>query len=229
MAVSLRNGRDLDRGQEIAQASKNTTPATPVQLEDEKGKEKETEQVAEQVTPLEPEIPNREKPASNAPKGDTCTLPSETGQAKEGRPIQKVHGDTASNPFEYSIDGFLEGDARAVVAKPKAQKMSDPGSFTVPCTIGSYAFAKELCDLGANINLMPLTVYTKLGIGRARPTSMLLQLADRTVKRPTGREAITDIKGINPAFCMHKILLEEGQRPSRGAQTIQGTSAKAEP
>nr|XP_016461589.1 PREDICTED: uncharacterized protein LOC107784907 [Nicotiana tabacum] len=43
-----------------------------------------------------------------------------------------------------------------------------------------------LCDLGASINLMPLAVYTKLGIGRARPTSMLLQLADRTVKRPTG-------------------------------------------
>ncbi|XP_070008596.1 uncharacterized protein [Nicotiana sylvestris] len=67
-----------------------------------------------------------------------------------------------------------------------AQKMSDPSSFTIPCTIGSYAFAKALCDLGAIINLMLLAVYTKLGIGRARPTSMLLQLADRTVKRPTG-------------------------------------------
>ncbi|XP_070007229.1 uncharacterized protein [Nicotiana sylvestris] len=66
-----------------------------------------------------------------------------------------------------------------------AQKMSDPCSFTIPCTIGSYAFAKALCDLGASINLMPLAVYTKLGIDRARPTSMLLQLADRTVKRPT--------------------------------------------
>ncbi|XP_070005801.1 uncharacterized protein [Nicotiana sylvestris] len=66
-----------------------------------------------------------------------------------------------------------------------AQKMSDPGSFTIPCTIESYAFAKALCDLVASINLMPLDVYTKLGIGRARPTSMLLQLADRTVKRPT--------------------------------------------
>nr|XP_016452138.1 PREDICTED: uncharacterized protein LOC107776737 [Nicotiana tabacum] len=42
-----------------------------------------------------------------------------------------------------------------------------------------------LCDLGASINLMSLVVYTKLGIGRARPTLMLLQLADRTVKRPT--------------------------------------------
>ncbi|XP_019260072.1 PREDICTED: uncharacterized protein LOC109238094 [Nicotiana attenuata] len=72
-----------------------------------------------------------------------------------------------------------------VVAKPIAQKMSDPGSFTIPCTIRSYAFAKALCDLGASINLMPLAIYTKLGIGRARPTSMLLQLVDRTVKRST--------------------------------------------
>nr|XP_016470498.1 PREDICTED: uncharacterized protein LOC107792778 [Nicotiana tabacum] len=54
-----------------------------------------------------------------------------------------------------------------VVAKPMAQKMSDPGSFTIPCTIGSYAFAKALCDLGSSINLMPLTV------------------ADCIVKRPT--------------------------------------------
>ncbi|XP_070034577.1 uncharacterized protein [Nicotiana tomentosiformis] len=73
----------------------------------------------------------------------------------------------------------------AVVTRPMAQKVSDPGSFTIPCTIGSYAFAKVLCDLGASKNLMPLEIYTKLGIGRDRMTSMLLQLADRTVKRPT--------------------------------------------
>nr|XP_016436664.1 PREDICTED: uncharacterized protein LOC107762789 [Nicotiana tabacum] len=67
-----------------------------------------------------------------------------------------------------------------------AQKMSDPCSFTIPCTIRGYAFAKALNDLGASINLMPLAIYTKLGIGRARPTSMLLQLADHMVKRPMG-------------------------------------------
>ncbi|XP_070049522.1 uncharacterized protein [Nicotiana tomentosiformis] len=50
----------------------------------------------------------------------------------------------------------------------------------------NYAFSKALCDLGASINLMPLAIYKRLGIGRARPTSMLLQLADWTVKRPSG-------------------------------------------
>ncbi|XP_070020561.1 uncharacterized protein [Nicotiana sylvestris] len=69
---------------------------------------------------------------------------------------------------------------------PIAEKLSDPGSFTIPCTIGNFAFAKALCDLGASINLMPPAIYKRLGIGRARPTSMLLQLADRTVKRPSG-------------------------------------------
>ncbi|XP_016487779.2 uncharacterized protein LOC107807856 [Nicotiana tabacum] len=73
----------------------------------------------------------------------------------------------------------------AVVTRPIAEKLSDLESFTIPCTIGNFAFAKALCDLGANINLMPLTIYKRLGIGRARPTSMLLQLADRTVKSPS--------------------------------------------
>ncbi|XP_070021663.1 uncharacterized protein [Nicotiana sylvestris] len=73
----------------------------------------------------------------------------------------------------------------AVVTIPIAEKLSDPGSFTIPCTIGNFAFAKALCDLGASINLMPLAIYKRLGIGRARLTSMLLQLAVRTVKRPS--------------------------------------------
>ncbi|XP_070035120.1 uncharacterized protein [Nicotiana tomentosiformis] len=62
----------------------------------------------------------------------------------------------------------------AIVTRPTAEKLSDPGSFTIPCTIGSYAFAKALCDLGESINLMRLDIYKSLGIGRARPTSMLL-------------------------------------------------------
>nr|XP_009803739.1 PREDICTED: uncharacterized protein LOC104249064 [Nicotiana sylvestris] len=63
-------------------------------------------------------------------------------------------------------------------------KVVCPGSFTIPCTIEIYAFAKALCDVRASINLMPLAIYTKLDIGRARPTLMFLQLADGTVKMP---------------------------------------------
>nr|XP_009785021.1 PREDICTED: uncharacterized protein LOC104233328 [Nicotiana sylvestris] len=78
----------------------------------------------------------------------------------------------------------------AVVTRPIAEKLSDPSSFTIPCTIGNFAFSKALCDLGASINLMSLAIYKSLGIGRDRPTSMLLQLADRTVKHTFGRALI---------------------------------------
>ena len=59
-----------------------------------------------------------------------------------------------------------------------------PSRFS--CTIGLLHFAKALCDLGASINLMPLSIYKKLGLGDPNPTAMRLLMADRTVKRPIG-------------------------------------------
>ncbi|XP_019232100.1 PREDICTED: uncharacterized protein LOC109216068 [Nicotiana attenuata] len=64
--------------------------------------------------------------------------------------------------------------------------LEDLGAFTIPCTIKSADFAKALCDLGASINLMTYLVFKTLGIGKPRPTSMRLQMADRTMKRPMG-------------------------------------------
>ncbi|XP_070005355.1 uncharacterized protein [Nicotiana sylvestris] len=67
-----------------------------------------------------------------------------------------------------------------------APKLEDPDAFTIPCTIGSANFAMTLCDLGASINLMPYFVFKTLCIGQPRRTSMRLQMADRTMKRPLG-------------------------------------------
>ncbi|XP_075109172.1 uncharacterized protein LOC142180964 [Nicotiana tabacum] len=100
----------------------------------------------------------------------------------------KMIRDLMSRKFDFQdlATMTLTQTCSAVVTRPIAEKLSDPGSFTIPCTIGNFAFAKVLCDLGASINLMPLAIYKRSGIGRAKPTSMLLQLADRTVKRPSG-------------------------------------------
>ncbi|XP_070040767.1 uncharacterized protein [Nicotiana tomentosiformis] len=100
----------------------------------------------------------------------------------------KMMKDLMSRKFHFQDMSTvtLTQTCSAVVMRPIAKKLSDPWSFTIPCMIGSYAFAKALCNLGASINLMPLAIYKRLGIGKARPTSMLLQLADRTVKRPFG-------------------------------------------
>nr|XP_009800536.1 PREDICTED: uncharacterized protein LOC104246423 [Nicotiana sylvestris] len=96
--------------------------------------------------------------------------------------------DLMSRKFDFQdfATVTLTQTCSAVVTRPVAEKLSDLGSFTIPYTISNFAFAKALCDLGASINLMPLEIYKRLGIGRARPMSMLLQLDDRTVKIPSG-------------------------------------------
>nr|XP_016512894.1 PREDICTED: uncharacterized protein LOC107829935 [Nicotiana tabacum] len=145
-------------------------------------------QVAEQVTPLVPENSNREKPASNAQRVIPAPFPERLVKQNKADQYKKFIEMLRQIKLNIPLMDALRKmpNLQRSGGKPMAQKMLDPGSFTIPCTIGSYAFAKALCDLGASINLMPLAVYTNLGIGRARPTSMLLQLADCTVKRPTG-------------------------------------------
>ena len=57
--------------------------------------------------------------------------------------------------------------------------MQDPGSCTIPCIIGSYEFGESLCDSGASINLMPLSLLKRLSLGELFPTTMSLQMEDR--------------------------------------------------
>ncbi|XP_017985242.1 PREDICTED: uncharacterized protein LOC18601470 [Theobroma cacao] len=64
--------------------------------------------------------------------------------------------------------------------------MEPTSSFPIPYTTGAICFAKALCDLGASINLMPLSIYNKLGLEKIKPTSVTLQLADRFVTYPYG-------------------------------------------
>ncbi|KAK8708219.1 hypothetical protein V6N13_059263 [Hibiscus sabdariffa] len=66
-------------------------------------------------------------------------------------------------------------------------KKSDPGSFTIECFIGHNYLTKALCDPGASINLMPKSVFQKLGIGEAKPTTVMLQLADHSYVQPEGK------------------------------------------
>ncbi|XP_009799552.2 uncharacterized protein [Nicotiana sylvestris] len=74
----------------------------------------------------------------------------------------------------------------SIIATTTIQKKEDPKAFTIPCTIGARDFARALCDNGASINLMPLAIYKQVGLGMPRPTSMRLQMANRSIKRPVG-------------------------------------------
>ncbi|CAN6579036.1 unnamed protein product [Malus baccata var. baccata] len=81
---------------------------------------------------------------------------------------------------------ILSEQCSAVLLHKLPPKKKDPGSFTISCTSGSIDFHKVLIDLGASVNLMPYSVFQKLGEGELKPTSVSLQLADRSVTYPLG-------------------------------------------
>ena len=72
----------------------------------------------------------------------------------------------------------------AIATRSLVQKKEDPDTFTIPDTISLLHFSKALCDLGESINLIPLSIYKKLGLRDPKTTVMRLLMANRIVKRP---------------------------------------------
>ncbi|XP_074354805.1 uncharacterized protein LOC141693561 [Apium graveolens] len=91
---------------------------------------------------------------------------------------------------EFEMVALIQ-ECSSFVQNKTPPKMKDPGSFTIPCTIGNSYYGMALYDLGASINLMPMSVFRKLGIGEVRPTTITFQLADRSLAHP--KEKIEDV------------------------------------
>jgi hypothetical protein len=81
---------------------------------------------------------------------------------------------------------FLTEQVSSILQCKLPIKYKDPGCPTISCRIGTNQIERALLDLGASVNLLPYSVYLQLGLGELKPTSMILQLADRLVKRPRG-------------------------------------------
>ena len=86
---------------------------------------------------------------------------------------------------EYKMVKLTE-ECSAILQWKFPQKVKDLGSFTISCTIGDSTFENPLCDLVASINLMPLSVFRKLGLGEVKPTTISLQMAYRSLTYPRG-------------------------------------------
>ena len=81
---------------------------------------------------------------------------------------------------------FLTEQVSAIIQSKNPIKYKDPGSPTISVNIGENCIDKSLLDLGANVNLLPYSVYKQLGLGELKPTNITLSLADRSVKIPKG-------------------------------------------
>ncbi|KAL1188656.1 hypothetical protein V5N11_022898 [Cardamine amara subsp. amara] len=82
---------------------------------------------------------------------------------------------------------LLTHECSAIIQrKVIAKKKEDPGSFTLPCSLGPLSFSRCLCDLGASVSLMPLSVAKRLGFTRYKDCRISLVLADRSIRTPIG-------------------------------------------
>nr|GFC40339.1 hypothetical protein [Tanacetum cinerariifolium] len=80
----------------------------------------------------------------------------------------------------------LNENCPAVVLKKLPEKLGDPGRFLIPCDFTGLDNCLALANLGAGINLMPLSIWKKFRLPTLNDTKMVLELTDRTISKPTG-------------------------------------------
>nr|GEV96217.1 reverse transcriptase domain-containing protein [Tanacetum cinerariifolium] len=85
----------------------------------------------------------------------------------------------------------LNEHCSAVLLKKLPEKLGDPVKFLIPCDFPRMAECLALADLGASINLMPLSVWNQLSLPDLSPTCMTLELADHLIYRPV--EFVEDV------------------------------------
>nr|GEV22294.1 hypothetical protein [Tanacetum cinerariifolium] len=136
-----------------------------------------------------------EKPSVVIPKAKAnLSYPSRLAKEK----IRKKDDMLAIKFMEIFCDLHFElSFAKALVHIPKfvsmfknfkkvPEKLGDPGRFLIPYDFSEFNNCLALADLGASINLMPLSICKKLKLPTLNNTKMVLELADRTISKPTG-------------------------------------------
>ncbi|XP_021725330.1 uncharacterized protein LOC110692608 [Chenopodium quinoa] len=88
--------------------------------------------------------------------------------------------------LEENTTVALNAECSAILQNTLPKKLGDQGSYSIPVKLGDIEINKALCDLGASVSLMPLSICKKLQMGELKPTSISLQLADKSVKFPLG-------------------------------------------
>nr|GEV34278.1 reverse transcriptase domain-containing protein [Tanacetum cinerariifolium] len=81
---------------------------------------------------------------------------------------------------------LLNENCSAMLLKKLLEKLRDMSKFLIPYDFPGMEVCHALADLGASINLMPLSIWKKLSLPELTPTRMTLKLADRSITHPKG-------------------------------------------
>ena len=93
---------------------------------------------------------------------------------------------TLKRGLNVNKKAFLTERVSAIIQCKTPLKYKDPGCPTILVNIRGTCVEKALLDLGANVNLLPYSVYKQLGLGELKPTTITLSLVDKSVKIPKG-------------------------------------------
>ncbi|XP_062109397.1 uncharacterized protein LOC133820014 [Humulus lupulus] len=104
--------------------------------------------------------------------------------------LQRLQKSKLDKQFFKKLEKYetvaLTNECNAIFQRKLPPKFKDPRSFNIPCSIGDMVFERALCDLGDRVNTMPLSNFQKMNLGEARPTTVILQMADWSITHPRG-------------------------------------------
>nr|GEZ74362.1 reverse transcriptase domain-containing protein [Tanacetum cinerariifolium] len=172
---------------ELLHLSKTKPPILPPGVEEQEPTEETTDTELPSSEDIQPPLvqvqvqedkPIKE-PSVVIPKAK-ANLPYPSRLTKEN--IRKKDDILAAKFMEIFRDLHFE----LIVLKKLSEKLGDPGRFLIPCDFSEFDNCLALADLGASINLMPLSIWKKLQLPTLNDTKMVLELADRTISKPTG-------------------------------------------
>ncbi|GJT61600.1 reverse transcriptase domain-containing protein [Tanacetum coccineum] len=122
----------------------------------------------------------------------------------------------------------LNENCSAVILKKLPEKLVDLGKFLIPCGFSELK-CKALADLGANINLMPLPVWKKLGLPELISTQITLELANREICTPVGIARDVFVPVGKFTFPANFVIVDYESDPHMTLQAIQPNLIKNHP
>ncbi|KAJ9135041.1 hypothetical protein P3X46_032265, partial [Hevea brasiliensis] len=183
-AIALRSGRTLvqpevESTEETIEKSKDQ--AEKKEEEAKKDQEEEARKTKKLPEPYQPPLPFPQR-------FQKAKLDKQFGKFLEMPSYAKFLKKILSKKRKLEDYGTvaLTEECSAILQNKLPPKLKDLESFSIPCIIGNKKIDNALCDLGASISLMPLSICKKLEIGELKPTTISLQLADQSIKYPIG-------------------------------------------
>ena len=139
-------------------------------------------------------------------------IPSYTKFLKDLCPVKRKLG--------VNKDAFMTEQSTSLIRNNMPPKYKDPGSPTISIVVGNSKLGHALVDLGASVNLLPYSLYVKLGLGELEPTNITLLLADRSVKIPRGIVKDVLVQVGKFYFPMDFVVLDTQPMVNQGTQFL---------